>query len=225
MQRRIVCGLLGVWVATGLMPAGLAGETDPPGLPKKHQGVKVLVEFRQWLGSKARTDPNALQKVADEVEQALKKAKVRVVEKIAKAGALPSDRMFHQLWLLDFGQQDPAGILKTIPQCGGAIIFRDGHYHKGLPIPKPQTWEQRHQGKVPLRFGLRVWGAMQQAQKLADLQRFEALKGVKVEYVPPPQGAGGSAGYVILKPEKGTTLLEVFLKSGAGFCYQEPARR
>mgnify|MGYP001063864965 CR=1 FL=1 len=225
MQRRIVCGLLGVWVAIGLMPAGIAGETDSPGLPKKHRGVKVLVEFRQWLGGKALTDPNALQKVADEVDEALKKAKVHVVEKIAKAGPLPSNRMFHQLWLLDFGQQDPATILKTIPQSGGAIIFRDGHYHKGLPIPKPQAWEQRHQGKAPLRFGLRVWGAMQRAAKLADLQRFRALKGVNVEYVPPPQGAGGSAGYVILKPEKGTTLLEVFLKSGAGFCYQKPAGR
>jgi hypothetical protein len=204
-------------VANGAEPVG-------PVPPEACRGEKLLVEFRAWLGRKALKDPKAFEAVAERIAAGVKKAAVRVVVKVADTGRVRSDRMFRQLWLLDTGQRDPAAVLKELPHSGGAIVFRDGTYRKGLPIPKPEAWERRHAGKAPLPQAVRAWGAMQQAAKHADLQRFKKLEGVKVEYIAPPRGAGGSAGIVILTPEVRTTLLEVFLKSGAGLCYQEPPR-
>jgi len=186
---------------------------------REYSGTLVLVEFRKWVGE----DAKAQKVLAQEVKDSLKTAGVQLRQVVGDPEKPDNSRMFRQMMLLDCRGKAPEAIVPGLPYAGAAIVFKNGVYDHGLPIAKPEAWEARDKGKVPLPFAFRYWGSGELDRKKADMERYKNLPGVSVQFIPPPPGSGGSAGFVKLVPKEGTTLLQVFLDTGAGFWFEDPA--
>ncbi|MDO9541492.1 MAG: hypothetical protein Q7J98_04110 [Kiritimatiellia bacterium] len=194
--------------------AGVVVAEDPK---TEDSGTLVLVEFRKWVGE----DANAHRGLAQEVKESLETTGVQLRQVLGDPGKPDNPRMFRQMILLDCKGKFPEGIVLGLPYVGAAIVFKDGVYDRGLPIAKPEVGEAR--GK-PLPFAFRRWGSGELDRKKADMERYKKLSGVSVQFISPPPGSGGSAGCVKLTPQEGTTLLRVFLDTGADFGFHDPEK-
>lgn len=187
-------------------------------------GQKVLMRFRAYLGMRGENNPALHASLQQEVEAALREAGMAIVDS-GQLGAGPCcSRMFERMWLIDAGQRPHIATARNLPYFGGAIVFQYGRYREGLPIAQIQTWEEPYRGKVPLAFGCRAWSARdaQDGTRENELKVWRAMESVHVEVGNPPSGSGGSGGWAKLSPGDGATLLEVFLQTGADFCFEDP---
>jgi len=188
------------------------------------KGRKVLVSFHGYPVGKFGGPDNteAHDQAAKDILAALAKAEVKVLQVLSdtrqstrrsvdpKQGAVH----FEQMILVDCGKRDPEEALAGLPHRGGAIVFDDGAYAKGIA-----NADKRFGEGLPARYAFMFWGVFENKLKETDLARYRSQRGVAVEFTPPPPSSGGSAGVVKLTPEPGVTLLEVFLLTRAGFHY------
>jgi RNA polymerase sigma factor (sigma-70 family) len=198
---------------------------EPADLAGMIRGRRVLVAFQAELPLN-RPNPTQAQvntarkELDDAIAAALQKAKVEVLKRTAGEpqmswGAQAGPHML----LLDCTGQDPEQALKDFPYEWGALVFQDGAVQKAICSTK---------GKEPTTMVGKTWASHPFSRRNmdTDLERYRSFKGVKVDYhdfpMPDPDapvGAGAVFASAELTPEKGTTLLEVFLRSEIGFAY------
>ena len=222
VAARACLGLALCTLMVGLAPADVLGQTpatSPASQPApQYHGQKVLALFHAYpIGKFKEDNREALAAAAKTVEEALDKAKVKVVHVVRTSrDFLDQDTSVHfdQMMLLDCQGKDPAEALKDVPYRQAAIVFEDGNFRASLPSP------QDKKARVPAPCAFKSWGSGEVAKRDAELRAFGLIKGLRVEYTPPlagGAGAGGSAGFARFFPEKGMTLLEVFALTKAGF--------
>jgi hypothetical protein len=187
------------------------------------RGRKVLVSFYSFpVGSreKASDKTKAHDKVAREIQDALAKAEINIIQVVrdSRQSERPHENPklgglhFDQLLLVDIQNRDPETTLSGLPYRQGAIVFDDGAYTRGFPIPGLKG------NGVPARYAFMAWGTTESGLKEADLARYRGLQGVAVQDLP-WTGRTEDGGSATLIPEPGTTLLEVFLLTRAKFRY------
>jgi hypothetical protein len=167
---------------------------DDDKLPEKYRGQKVLVLF-------ARADTGA--------EEALKKAKVAIMEQITASA-----------YLIDCGKEKPREVVEALPGHQGAIVFGDGEFKEAIGY-----LDRRKRLQVPQPYASVRWGSTANDQKRmqADVDKFSKMPGVKAEHINtrPGEKVIGNPWMLRLTPAKGKTLLEVFVLTRAGFDYKE----
>jgi hypothetical protein len=163
-------------------------------LPEKYHGQKVLVRF-------ASTDQDA--------DDALKNARAVVVEKVTA-----------KTYLLDCAKEKPHDVLQRLPGHQGAMVFHDGAFKEALGYKTRKGAYLVPQPYASLRWGS-TFNAIKQMEQ--DIARYSKLPGVVAEKINtrPGERVFGNPWMLKLTPAKGTTLLEVFVLTKAGFDSKE----
>lgn len=190
------------------LPSGVADNSPGARLPEKLRGHKLLVAFDVWATGRE--------------EQAVQRQTTHAKAALAKAGAVGIEQLQPGLFLVDCRGQDPAALLKDLHHRQGALVFHDGHYHASIPFERPHHPDQL---LVAAPFACLHFGPGHEAQQELEQARlrFADMPGVVVEKFHAQAGDYplGHPWRLKLTPGKGTTLLEVFLLTKAGFHYTE----
>jgi RNA polymerase sigma factor (sigma-70 family) len=233
----VVVGPTSTTTEVATVPGSAQSPNVPANIPSLVAGQKVLVSFRHYPVAEHRDGPKGLKTVPitdaeiiegkkrkhAEVLAALRAAGLDVLQvlSVAQGGLNQGGLVYESLILLDGKGKETEQALASVPYFFAGVVFQDGDYQRGLPMPKnqlPKGWDK--QPPVPAAYAYKQWGVGNWQEREPDLQRYKTLAAVKVESVPEAGGGagrGGSAGCVMLKPTPGHTLLEVFLVTGAGF--------
>jgi len=210
---------------------------DQPTIDDMVKGEKVLAWFQDYEYAKnihvvVNPGDAALHRggkpTPADVATAYAAKRAEIATTIEKAGAKvlraweqPITWAYSEMVLLDIKGDQAKTILANMPHFVAGVVFVDGAYNRALPATQPVICMP---GKTPAEYGFILWGSGDKEwhKKDLDLARLNALKGVQVTFVPPPPMSAGSSGYVELTPEPGHTLLEVFLRTEAGFLLVVP---
>ena len=133
------------------------------------------------------------------------------------------DQWERGFYLVELGSRDFETTLKDLPMRRGALAFEDGNAKTSLKFEE----KRRRSARIltPESFASIRWGstAKDQIRMKDDVEKFSKMKGIHAELINSMLGKKvyGNLNYLKLTPEKGVTLLEVFLKTRAGFYYKQ----